>query len=125
MSASKVWFTDLRTRPGHNLLDKTEAVMRAAGVTDIDFKEKFVALKLHLGEPGNLAYIRPNYVARVVKLIRELGGKPFLTDCNTLYSGGRSNAVDHMQSAQENGFNRIAVGADVIIADGLKGTDYR
>jgi len=117
--------TDLRTRPGHNLLDKTEAVMRTAGIADIDFKDKFVALKLHLGEPGNLAYIRPNYVARVVKLIRELGGKPFLTDCNTLYKGGRSNALDHLQSAQENGFNRIGVGADVIIADGLKGTDYR
>jgi uncharacterized Fe-S center protein len=125
MNASKVWFTDLRTRPGHNLLDKTEALMRAAGVTDIDFKDKFVALKLHMGEPGNLAYIRPNYVARVVRLIRELGGRPFLTDCNTLYTGGRSNAIDHLQSAQENGFNRIAVGADVIIADGLKGTDYR
>jgi len=125
MNASKVWFTDLRTRPGHNLLDKTEALMRAAGIETIDFKDKFVALKLHLGEPGNLAYIRPNYVSRVVRLIRELGGKPFLTDCNTLYSGGRSNAVDHLQSAQENGFNRIAVGADIIIADGLKGTDYR
>jgi uncharacterized Fe-S center protein len=125
MTTSKVWFTDLRTRPGHNLLDKTEAVMRAAGIAGIDFKDKFVALKLHLGEPGNLAYIRPNYVARVVKVIRELGGKPFLTDCNTLYTGGRSNAVDHLQSAQENGFNRIGVGADVIIADGLKGTDFR
>jgi len=125
MVTSKVWLTDLRTRPGHNLLDKTEAVMRTAGIADIDFKDKFVALKLHLGEPGNLAYIRPNYVARVVKLIRELGGKPFLTDCNTLYKGGRSNALDHLQSAQENGFNRIGVGADVIIADGLKGTDYR
>lgn len=125
MSTSKVWFTDLRTRPGHNLLDKTEALMRAGAIATIDFKDKFVALKLHLGEPGNIAYIRPNYVARVVKLVRDLGGKPFLTDCNTLYTGGRSNAIDHLLSAQENGFNRIGVGADVIIADGLKGTDYR
>ena len=78
MNASKVWFTDLRTRPGHNLLDKTEALMRAAGIETIDFKDKFVALKLHLGEPGNLAYIRPNYVARVVRLIRELGGSCLL-----------------------------------------------
>jgi uncharacterized Fe-S center protein len=123
--ASRIYFTDMRTRPGHNLLDKLEALVRAAGIEQLDFKGKFVALKLHLGEPGNLAYIRPNYVARVVRLVRELGGKPFLTDCSTLYTGGRSNAVDHLQSAQENGFNRIAVGADVIIADGLKGTDYR
>lgn len=125
MEASKVWFTDLRTRPGHNLLEKLDLLMRAAGIETIDFKDKFVALKLHLGEPGNLAYIRPNYVARVVSVVRKLGGRPFLTDCNTLYTGGRSNAVDHLQTAQENGFNRIAVHADVIIADGLKGTDYR
>ncbi len=125
MTTSKVWFTDLRTRSGHNLLDKTEAVLRAAGIADIEFKDKFVALKLHFGEPGNLAYIRPNYVARIVNLVQSLGGRPFLTDANTLYRGKRSNAVDHLKTAQENGFNRIATGADVIIADGLKGTDYR
>jgi uncharacterized Fe-S center protein len=54
-----------------------------------------------------------------------LGGKPFLTDSNTLYSGGRSNAVDHLQSATENGFNPLSAKANVIIADGVKGTDYR
>lgn len=122
---SKVYFTNLRTKPGNNLLDKLEKLMRKAGVESIDFKEQFVAIKIHFGEPGNLAYIRPNYVARVVKLVREQGGHPFLTDANTLYSGRRANAVDHLESAMENGFNRMAVGCDVIIADGLKGTDYR
>ena len=125
MEKSKVFFTDLRTVPGNNLLTKLEKLIRRAGIGDIDFDGKFTAIKIHFGEPGNLAYIRPNYVARVVDVIRSMGAKPFLTDSNTLYTGGRSNAVDHLDAAMENGFNRIGAHADVIIADGLKGTDYK
>ena len=117
MEKSKVFFTDLRTVPGNDLLTKLEKLIRRAGIADIDFDGKFTAIKIHFGEPGNLAYIRPNYAARVVDVIRSLGGKPFLTDSNTLYTGGRSNAVDHLNAAMENGFNRIGAHADVIIAD--------
>lgn len=99
MNTSKVYFTNLRTTPSSNLLDKMERLVKRAGIANIDFKNQFVAIKIHFGEPGNLAYIRPNYAARLVSLLRELGAKPFLTDCNTLYSGRRSNAVDHLQSA--------------------------
>ena len=122
---SKVYFTNLRTTPTSNLLDKMERVINRAGLEQIDLKNQFVAIKIHFGEPGNLAYIRPNYAARVAVLLRNLGAKPFLTDCNTLYSGRRANAVDHLQSAMENGFNPISAKCDVIIADGLKGTDCR
>ncbi|KAA6332313.1 hypothetical protein EZS27_019170 [termite gut metagenome] len=125
MEKSKVYFTNLRTNPQKNLLDKMEGLIRKAGIEKIDFKNQFTAIKLHFGEPGNLAYIRPNYIARMVKVLCSLGAKPFLTDCNTLYSGRRSNAVDHLQSAMENGFNPISAQCQVIIADGLKGTDYR
>jgi uncharacterized Fe-S center protein len=125
MQLSKVFFTNMRTTPSNNLLKKMERIIVQAGISEIDFKNKFVAIKIHFGEPGNLAYIRPNYVARFVKMLTAMGGKPFLTDSNTLYSGGRSNAVDHIQSAMENGFNPLAVQCPVIIADGLKGTDYR
>ncbi|MDH6535686.1 DUF362 domain-containing protein [Parabacteroides sp. 52] len=125
MSISKVYFTNLRTTPSSNLLTKLERLIKKAGIENIDFKNQFVAVKLHFGEPGNLAYIRPNYVARLVSVLRELGAKPFLTDCNTLYSGGRSNAVDHLQSAIENGFNTLSAKCVVIIGDGIKGTDYR
>ncbi|MBC2580874.1 DUF362 domain-containing protein [Clostridium sp. DJ247] len=125
MEQSKVYFTDLRTKPGLNLLDKLERLVKKAGIEGIDFKSKFVAIKIHFGEPGNLAYIRPNYAAKIVKVIRELGGIPFLTDSNTLYSGRRANAIDHLDAAFENGFNPLTVGCNVIIADGLKGTDYR
>jgi uncharacterized Fe-S center protein len=113
----------MRARMGRNILDKLDLLVRKAGIEKIDFKDKFIAVKIHFGEPGNLAFIRPNYVARIVKKIQSLDGKVFLTDCNTLYSGKRSNAIDHLQSAMENGFNRIAIGCDLIIADGLEGAD--
>lgn len=120
---SDVFFTNLRTRVGESLLDKMERLVRKAGIGEIDFANKYVAIKMHFGEPGNLAYLRPQYVARLVKIIKELGGKPFLTDCNTLYVGGRKNALDHIESAYQNGFNPYNTGAHVIIADGLKGLD--
>ena len=125
MNKAKVYFTNLRTTPNSNLLDKMERLVRKAGIADISFEQQFTAIKIHFGEPGNLAYIRPNYAARLVQVLRSLGAKPFLTDCNTLYSGRRANAVDHLQSAMENGFNPISAQCQVIIADGLKGTEYR
>lgn len=123
--SSKVYFTNLRTSPNSNLLQKLERMVKRAGIEQIDFKDKFVAIKIHFGEYGNVAYIRPNYAAVIVKLIKDLGGKVFLTDSNTLYSGSRDNAVDHIHTAMVNGFNPIAVGCDVIIADGLRGKDER
>ncbi len=123
--ASKVYFTNLRASQTGNLLQKLERMVRRAGIEEIDFKDKFVAVKIHFGEYGNVAYIRPNYAAVMIKIIRELGGKPFLTDANTLYKGSRDNAVDHLHTAMVNGFNPIATGCDVIIADGLRGKDER
>ncbi len=125
MDKTTVYFTNLRTSAKMPLVKKMEAVAKAAGFDQIDFNNKFVAIKIHFGEPGNLAFLRPNYAAKMAEMIRNRGGKPFLTDCNTLYSGGRSNAVDHLKSAMENGYNRISANADIIIADGLKGTDYK
>ncbi|MGN0711504.1 MAG: DUF362 domain-containing protein, partial [Anaerovoracaceae bacterium] len=98
-------------------------LIRAAGMADMDFEGKFTAVKIHFGEPGNLAFLRPNYAKVLVDLIKEKGGKPFLTDCNTLYVGGRKNALDHLESAYINGFSPFSTGCHVIIADGLKGTD--
>jgi len=122
---SKVYFTNLRTKNGRSLLEKLETLVRKAGIEQIDFSGKFTAVKIHFGEPGNLAYIRPNYAARLVQFLQTKQARVFLTDANTLYCGRRSNAVDHLQSAMENGFNPIAVPCPVIIADGLKAIDYR
>lgn len=117
MEKAKVYFSDLRTSPTSNLLDKMERLLKRAGIGQLPLQDSFTAIKIHFGEPGNLAYIRPNYAARMANLLRSFGAKPFLTDCNTLYSGRRSNAVDHLQSAMENGFNPISAQCQVIIAD--------
>jgi uncharacterized Fe-S center protein len=97
--------------------------MLAAGIEKIDFQNKFVAIKIHFGEPGNLAFLRPNFAKTVADRIKKLGGKPFLTDSNTLYVGRRNNALIHLDAAYENGFSPFSTGCQVIIADGLKGSD--
>ena len=123
MESAKVYFSDLRTDE-ISTLEKLRRLMKAAGFEQIDFKDKYVAVKLHFGEPGNMAYLRPNWARVVCDYVRALGGKPFLTDCNTLYVGGRANALDHLDSAMLNGYSPMTTGAQCIIADGLKGDDY-
>ena len=120
---SKVYFTTFRTTGSNNILKKLEKLVLEAGLGEIDFENKFAAIKIHLGEPGNIAYLRPNFSKVIVDVIRAKGGKPFLTDCNTLYVGRRKNALEHMDAAYENGYNPFVTGCHVIIADGLKGTD--
>ena len=102
---SDVYFTNFRTTMTENLLQKITRLIKKAGIEKIDFQDKFVAIKIHFGEPGNLAFLRPNYAKAVVDVIKSLGGKPFLTDCNTLYVGGRKNALDHIDAAYLNGFS--------------------
>ena len=121
--ASKVYFADLRADMHENLQQKLTRLMKTAGMGDIDFQDKFVAIKLHFGEPGNLAFLRPNWARTVADFVKERGGKPFLTDCNTLYVGGRKNALDHLDSAMLNGFSPMTTGCQILIADGLKGND--
>lgn len=123
MAASKVYFTTFHTTLEENIQQKLSRLLLTAGMDQIDFRNRYVAIKMHFGEPGNLAYLRPNYAKTVADLVRQLGGKPFLTDCNTLYVGGRKNALDHIESAYVNGFTPYTTGCHVIIADGLKGSD--
>ncbi len=122
--ASKVYIADMRAGFKKSLLDKVEMLFDQAGLSACIGKRDKVALKLHFGEKGNTGYIRPPYLRRIVNKVKKLGGKPFLTDCNTLYAGSRSNAVDHLQTAVENGFAYAVVDAPLIIADGLNGKDF-
>ena len=119
---SRVYFTNMRVKD-ENLPDKLKRLIKTAGIGEIDFKNKFTAIKVHFGEGGNLAYLRANYAKAVVDVIKELGGKPFVTDCSTLYVGTRKNALDHLDIAYEHGYNPFCLGCHVIIGDGLKGTD--
>ncbi len=123
MGTSKVFYTDMNCKVGDSLLMKLERVIRAAGICDLDMKRRFVAIKMHFGEYGNLSFLRPNYAKVVADVVRECGGIPFLTDCNTLYVGRRKHALEHMDTANLNGFGPMTTGCQIIIADGLRGDD--
>ena len=119
----KVYFTSFCTSGGETIPQKLARLLLSAGMDKIDFKDKYVAIKIHFGELGNMAYLRPGYARVVVDLVKDMGGKPFLTDANTMYVGSRKNALDHLETAYINGFTPYSTGCHVIIADGLKGTD--
>ena len=123
MDKSKVFYTDFKATANENLLQKLRRLCITAGMKEIDFEDKYAAIKIHFGEYGNLAFLRPNYAKVVADIVKEQGGKPFLTDCNTLYVGSRKNALDHIDTAYANGFSPFSTGFHVMIADGLKGTD--
>jgi len=120
---ANVFFTDFRATYSENLLQKLQRLIKTAGMGELPFEGKYTAVKIHFGEPGNLSFLRPNYAKAVVDFIKERGGKAFLTDCNTLYAGGRKNALDHLDAAYMNGFSPFSTGCHVLIGDGLKGVD--
>ena len=124
MEKAKVYFTNFRTVAfGDGLPTKLKKLIKKAGIEQIEMDGKFVAFKMHFGELGNISYLRPNYAKAVADVVKELGGKPFLTDCNTMYPGSRKNALEHLECAWENGFTPLSVGCPILIGDGLKGTD--
>ncbi len=124
MEKAKVYYSDFRTKAfGDGLPTKLKKLIKKAGVKNLNMEGKFVAIKLHFGELGNVSYLRPNYSRAVVDVVKEFGGKPFLTDCNTMYPGSRKNALEHLACAWENGFTPLTVGCPILIGDGLKGTD--
>ncbi|MFW5855156.1 MAG: DUF362 domain-containing protein, partial [Thermodesulfobacteriota bacterium] len=118
---STVYLMDLRSTPKENLFGKLERLLDAAGIASVISKRDLVAVKLHFGEMGNTAYIRPVFLQKIVERIKAHAGKPFLTDANTLYAGTRGDAVSHLTTAIRNGFAYSVVDAPLIIADGLRG----
>jgi uncharacterized Fe-S center protein len=120
---AKVYFTNMRCKVGESLLAKLDKLIVKAGIEEIDFKQKYVAIKIHFGEPGNLAFLRPNFAKVVADRIKALGSMPFLTDCNTLYVGRRNQGLNHLDAAAENGYGPWSTGCQNIIADGIRGTD--
>jgi len=117
---SKVYFAEVHSKSGQeSLLVKLRKLFDRAGFGDMISQNDIVAVKIHFGEKGNTAYIRPTYARQIVDKIKEKGGKPFLTDSNTLYNGSRANGVDHYETAIYNGFAYAVVNAPIIIADGM------
>jgi len=121
---AKVYFADLRARKAtQNRTAKIKKLFEAAGFDEIVAKDDLTAIKVHFGERGCDTHISPTHVRTVVERIKARGGRPFVTDTNTLYSGSRHNAVEHIATAVEHGFDYAVLGAPVIIADGLDSTN--
>jgi len=118
---SKVFFMNMRASFGENSFAKFNNLFKKLNLSEVITKNALVAIKLHFGELGNLAFISPVWVRELVKYIKKLGGNPFLTDTSTVYAGSRVNAVKHLQTAFANGFTYACVQAPIIIGDGLKG----
>jgi len=121
--SATVYFAPMRSKMKRSMVTRVGALLKRAGLSDAIAEGDLVAVKLHFGEQGNTGFVHPVYLREVVKRIRDAGGKPFLTDANTLYSGERANAVDHLSCAIHNGFAYATVDAPLIIADGLDGRD--
>ncbi len=117
---SDVFFADLKAR-GKTVLDKLDSLLDRSDLKGKVKERDLVAIKLHFGEKGNTAFIRPIFLRRVVDLVKQYQGKPFLTDTNTLYRGMRQEAVSHLDTAYQNGFVYSVVDAPILIADGLRG----
>jgi uncharacterized protein len=120
---SAVYFAPVRSAKKRSMVTRVGALLERAGLSRAVAEGDLVAIKLHFGEQGNTGFVHPVFVREVVAHVKEHGGKPFLTDANTLYSGQRANGIDHIACAIHNGFGFSTVEAPIIIADGIDGRD--
>jgi uncharacterized Fe-S center protein len=125
LMSSKVYFSDARASSRRSRLDKVRELIVRADLASVVAEGDRVAIKVHWGEPGNVAFLPPPYVRLVAEQVRKAGGLPFVTDANTLYTGMRRDAVQNLLAAAHNGYTQETLTAPVIVADGLKGRDGR
>lgn len=118
-----VWFALFRQ--GVSKIDLLQRLLKEIKLDSSVSQGDLTAVKLHFGEEGNDTFLRPQFVRVVVDALKKAGAKPFLCDTNTLYTGQRRNAVDHLDLALRHGFGYEVTGAPILIADGLKSNDYR
>ncbi len=123
MTPAKVHFAPVRSVRKVSAVHRAGILLERAGLSEAISEGDLVAIKMHFGEQGNTGFVQPIFLREVVARVKSHGGRPFLTDANTLYRGQRANAVDHLACAIHNGFSYATVEAPVIIADGLDGRD--
>jgi uncharacterized Fe-S center protein len=117
-----VFFMNLEATSKENLPKKLSRLVKKAGIKNILKENDLTAVKIHFGEQGNTAYIRPVFIRKIIQTIKGYKASPFLTDANTLYVGTRSDSVSHIHTAIENGFSYSSMDSTpIIIADGLMG----
>jgi uncharacterized Fe-S center protein len=123
---SAVYFANLRARgPKDNKISRVGKLFEKAGFKNLAGADALAAVKVHFGELGNDTFVSPVLIRALIDKLKKYGAKPFLTDTATLYSGSRHNAVDHLRTAMLHGFGPETAGAPVVIADGLRGNDWR
>jgi uncharacterized Fe-S center protein len=118
---SNVFFADLKVDSGKTPLDQLDTLLDRTDLKGKIREKDLVAIKLHFGEKRNTGFVRPPFLRKIVDRVKQYKGKPFLTDTNTLYRGGRQEAISHLTTAFENGFTYSVVDAPILIADGLRG----
>jgi uncharacterized protein len=123
--SSKVYFAQARGTPRRNKFKRIEKLLQAVGLEKIIVPDGLAAVKVHWGETGNADFVPSFFIRHLVTMVNKAGGRPFVTDSNTLYRGSRHNAVDNLATARLNGFCDATLGAPVLVADGLTGMDYR
>ncbi len=121
---NEVFFTDMHAKYGNSIENKLKKLLRKANLKSFIGKKELVALKVHVGERGNTGFLSHNFARVIVEEVKNAGGNPYITDTNTLYSGGRHNGVDHVVTAVQHGYSYASVGAPFIPADGIRGLDY-
>ncbi len=112
----------LRSSDRDDLVARVDSLLERSGIDRIAEEGKIVAVKMHFGESSQTGHVRPHFIRRIVSWLSRQGCRPFVTDANTLYRGARTDAVAHLRAAAEHGFTQAAVGAPIVIADGLRGT---
>lgn len=121
---SEVYFVNTRSRPNRGMLQKLSELCEKVNLGQMINRSDMVAVKTHFGEAGSTAFVPAMYVRTMVEEVKKADGRPFATDSNTLYVGGRAQAINHLRTAANNGFTMETLGAPIIIADGLKGHDF-
>ena len=84
---AKVFFADLRASHKENLFDKITKLLALCGLPQRVQEGDLTAVKIHFGEKGNSAFIRPIFARRVVDQLKKMGAKPLLTHSSTLNPG--------------------------------------
>ena len=70
-----------------------------------------------MGEVYNPNHLQPDFVRKVVGLMKSMGLKPFLFDSPTMYSGPRHTPRGYKMQAALLGFRKSNVGCAVVVSD--------
>ncbi|MDR3555262.1 MAG: DUF362 domain-containing protein [Syntrophobacteraceae bacterium] len=121
---SQVFFTPVKDADDIDAVNRALKVLLAkSAMPAVAEAGNKVAVKLHFGEEGTDAFVRPDHLRIICDELTGRGALPYLSDANTLYRGMRLNSTDHMGIALEHGFTRDAVGVDIFIPDDTKEQD--